>query len=177
MEKMMKGVRVTEKLCNWRKMILFLCCIMLLSCTDPISIRKPIDISHAGQSVRIDFLVPKKEDYKFSILFEKGDGLEEMNRRLNLIGNIYENGISSPVLLHLVKDGNVYFSKKINAVGSEGGHGFFYERRRYNTAVRNIVILDLPPGRYSATIITQGNIQQFVGIESFIHVLAYKPKI
>ncbi len=44
-------------------------------------------------------------------------------------------------------------------------------------AVRNIKILELPPGRYSAVITTLEDVPAFDDIESFVEFAYYNPKI
>uniref|UniRef100_UPI001BD29DE4 DUF5625 family protein n=1 Tax=Photorhabdus heterorhabditis TaxID=880156 RepID=UPI001BD29DE4 len=119
----------------------------------------------------------KKGNYQFALLFDKGDDYEEMKRRLELFGNVDKGGVITPVSLHLVKDSKIFFDKKINAGGRGWGRSFDYEGRRVNIAVRNIKILELPPGRYSAVITTLEDVPAFSGIESFVEFAYYNPKI
>ncbi|EQB99685.1 hypothetical protein B738_15526 [Photorhabdus temperata subsp. temperata M1021] len=116
----MKILRVQERFKNWRNMIIFMSCTLLMACSKPIDIYKPIDVSHSGQSVKIDFEISKKGNYQFALLFDKGDDYEEMKRRLELFGDIDKDGIITPVSLQIVKDGKVFFDEKINAGGYAG---------------------------------------------------------
>ncbi|WP_387465692.1 DUF5625 family protein [Photorhabdus sp. RM323S] len=176
----MKILRVHERFKNWRNIIIFMSCILLMACSKYIdTIYKPIDVSHAGQSVEINFELSKRKagDYQFALLFEKGRSYAEMERRFELFGNIDKDGVTTPVSLRLVKDGKVFFDEKINAVGSGWGQSFYYKERSVTTAVRNIKILELPPGRYSAVITTLEDVPAFNGIESFVEFTYYNPKI
>ncbi|MCA6221562.1 DUF5625 family protein [Photorhabdus antumapuensis] len=173
----MKVLRIHERLKNWRNIIVFMSCTLLMACSKPIDIYKPIDVSKSGQSVKIDFEISKVGDYQFALLFANGDGFYEMERRDKLFGNIDKDGVAVPVSLRLVKDGKVFFDEEINTVGSGWIQSFDYEERRVNTTVRNIKILELPPGRYSAVITTLGNVSAFNGIESFVEFAYYNPKI
>ncbi|WP_338011038.1 DUF5625 family protein [Photorhabdus temperata] len=105
----MKVLRIHERFKNWRNIIIFMSCTLLMACSEPIDIYKPIDVSHSGQSVKIDFEISKKGNYQFALLFDKGNNYEEMKRRLELFGNIDKDGVITPVSLHLVKDSKIFF--------------------------------------------------------------------
>ncbi|MCA6221561.1 DUF5625 family protein [Photorhabdus antumapuensis] len=176
----MKILQVHERFKIWRNIIIFMSCTLLMACSKYIdTIYKPIDVSHSGQSVEINFELSKREagDYQFALLFANGDGFVEMQRRDKLFGNIDKDGIAVPVSLRLVKDGKVFFDKEINTVGSEGIQSFYYNERRENTTVRDIKTLVLPPGSYSAVITILEDIPAFNGIESFVEFTYYNPKI
>ncbi|NRN30743.1 DUF5625 family protein [Photorhabdus heterorhabditis] len=176
----MKVLRIHEKFKNWRNIIIFMSCVLLMACSKHIdTIRKPIEVSHSGQSVEINFELSKRKagDYQFALLFANGNGFYEMERRDKLFGNIDKDGVAVPVSLRLVKDGKVFFDEKINAVGSGWIQSFYYKERRINTTVRNIKILELPPGRYSAVITTLEDVPAFNDIESFVEFSYFNPKI
>ncbi|NHB86322.1 DUF5625 family protein [Photorhabdus tasmaniensis] len=173
----MKVLRIHEKLKKWRNIIVFISCILLMACSKYIDIYRPIDVSKSGQSVKIDFELSKEGNYQFALLFETGDGHDEMERRFKLFGRVNKDGVITPVSLHIIKDGKIFFDKKINAAGSEGGRVFNYEERRINTAVREIKTFLLPPGRYSAVITTLEDVPVFNDIESFVEFGYYDPKI
>ncbi|NHB92422.1 DUF5625 family protein [Photorhabdus cinerea] len=173
----MKVLRIHERFKNWRIIIIFLSCVWLVACSEPIDIYKPIDVSHAGQSVKIDFEISKAGNYQFALLFDKGDDYEEMKRRLELFGNVDKDGVITPVSLHLVKDSKIFFDKKINAGGCGWGQSLDYQGRSINMAVRNIKILELLPGRYSAVITTLEDVPALDDIESFVEFTYYNPKI
>nr|WP_317987466.1 DUF5625 family protein [Photorhabdus antumapuensis] len=94
---------------------------LLMACSKHIDIYKPIDVTRSGQSIKIDFEIGKKGNYQFALLFARGDGHDEMNRRDEFFGSIYDDGVTTPVSLHLVRNGQVFFDKKINAGGYDGG--------------------------------------------------------
>ncbi|WP_387689369.1 DUF5625 family protein [Photorhabdus sp. RM71S] len=173
----MKILQVYERFKNWLNIIIFMSCTLLMACSKHIDIYRPIDVSKSGQSVKIDFEISKAGNYQFALLFDKGDDYEEMKRRLELFGNVDKDGVITPVSLRLVKDSKIFFDKKINAGGRGWGQSFDYEGRRINMAVRNIKILELPPGRYSAVITTLEDIPAFNDIESFVEFAYYDPKI
>ncbi|NHB60132.1 DUF5625 family protein [Photorhabdus sp. RW14-46] len=173
----MKELRIHERFKNWRNMIVFMSCTLLMACSKYIDIYKPIDVSKSGQSVKIDFEISKKGNYQFALLFANGDGFYEMERRDKLFGSIDKDGVAIPVSLRVIKDGKVFFDEKINAVGSGWGRTFDYEERRVNTTVREIKTFSLPPGRYSAVITTLEDVPAFNGIESFVEFTYYDPKI
>ncbi|WP_289993491.1 DUF5625 family protein [Photorhabdus laumondii] len=172
----MKVLQVYERFKNWGNIIVFMSCTLLMACSKPIDIYKPIDVSKSGQSVKIDFEISKIGDYQFALLFDKGDD-DEMKRRLELFGYIDKDGVITPVSLHLVRNGEVFFDEKINAGGRSWGRSFDYEGRSITTAVREIKTLSLPPGRYSAVITTLEDVPAFNGIESFVELTYFNPKI
>ncbi|WP_118986531.1 DUF5625 family protein [Photorhabdus sp. CRCIA-P01] len=172
----MKVLRIHERLKNWRNIIFFMSCTLLMACSKPIDIYKPIDVSKSGQSVKIDFEISKVGDYQFALLFDKGDD-DEMKRRLELFGYIDKDGVITPVSLHLVRNGEVFFDEKISAGGRSWGCSFDFEGRSITTAVREIKTFSLPAGCYSAVITTLEDVPAFNGIESFVEFTYYDPKI
>ncbi|MCA6221558.1 DUF5625 family protein [Photorhabdus antumapuensis] len=175
----MKVLQVYEGFRNWHRIILFLSCALLVACSKPkpIDIYEPIDVTRSGQSVKISFEIGKAGNYQFALLFATGDDHDEMERRFKLFGGIDNDGVIIPVSLHLVRNGEVFFDEKINAGGLGWGQSLNYGGRRINMAVRNIKILELPPGRYSAVITTLEDVPAFNDIESFVEFAYFNPKI
>ncbi|MCA6221568.1 DUF5625 family protein [Photorhabdus antumapuensis] len=173
----MKVLQVYEKFKKWHKTIIFLSCAWLVACSEPINIYRPIDVTQSDQSVKIDFEIRKIGDYQFALMFATGRGHDEMDRRFKLFGDINHDGVAIPVLLRLVKDGEVFFDEKINSGECCWGRTVYYKARRINTAVRNVKILELPPGRYSAVITTLEDVPAFNGIQSFVQLIYFNPKI
>ncbi|WP_323840705.1 DUF5625 family protein [Photorhabdus africana] len=174
----MKVLQVHERFKNWRNMIIFMSCTLLMACSKHIdTIYKPIDVTKFGQSVKIDFEISKKGNYQFALLFATGRGFGEMQRRDKLFGSIDKDGVAIPVSLRVIKDGKIFFDEEINAVGYGWGRTVYYKERSINTAVRDIEILELPPGRYSAVITTLEDVPAFHGIESFVQLTYFNPKI
>ncbi|TNH41531.1 DUF5625 family protein [Photorhabdus luminescens] len=176
----MKMLQVYERFKNWRNIIVFMSCTLLMACSKHIeTIRKPIDVSHSGQSVEINFELSKSEagDYQFALLFDKGNDYQEILRRLELFGSIDKGGVITPVSFRLIKDGKVFFDEEINTGGREGTQSFYYKERSITAAVREIKTLSLPSGRYSAVITTLEDVTAFNGIQSFIQLIYFNPKI
>ncbi|WP_118986537.1 DUF5625 family protein [Photorhabdus sp. CRCIA-P01] len=176
----MKILQVHERLKNWRNIIVFMSCTLLMACSKHIeTIRKPIDVSHSGRTVEINFELSKRQagDYQFALLFATTDDYDEMKRRFKLFGNIDHDGVAIPISFRLVKDGNIFFDKEINVVRLDGVQAFYYEERRINTAVREIKTLSLPSGRYSAVITTLEDVSAFNGIQGFVQLTYFNPKI
>ncbi|MBS9444418.1 DUF5625 family protein [Photorhabdus heterorhabditis] len=176
----MKVLHIHERFKNWQNIIFFMSLTLLMSCSRHIdTIHKPIDVLHSGQSVEINFELSKRKagDYQFALLFDKGNDYEEMLRRLELFGSIDKDGVTIPVSLRVVKDGKVFFDEEINSVGSEGTQSFYYKERSITTAVREIKTLSLPSGRYSAVITTLEDVPAFNGIQSFVQLTYFNPKI
>ncbi|CDL85159.1 DUF5625 family protein [Xenorhabdus szentirmaii] len=173
----MKVLQIHRRFKHWRNIIVFFSFALLVSCSKYIDIYKPIDITRSGQSVKFDFEIKNKGNYQFALLFATTDDSDEMVRRFELFGRIDKSGVITPVSLRIVKDGQIFFDNKINAMGSEGGSLFDYEERSINTAVREIKTFFLPPGLYSAVITTLEDVPAFNGIESFVEFTYYDPKI
>ncbi|WGL97990.1 DUF5625 family protein [Arsenophonus sp. aPb] len=162
----------------WRTIMLLFSSVWLVACNEYIDIYRPIDITRAGQSVMVEFEIKKQGDYQFALLFDKGDDYEEMLRRLELFGSVDKTGVIIPISLRIVKDGQLFFDEEINTKGTGWGRAFYYEGRRINTAaVREIKLLPLSPGCYSVVISTLEDVALFSGIESFIEVTYFNPKI
>ncbi|HGJ5860747.1 MAG TPA: DUF5625 family protein [Arsenophonus nasoniae] len=161
----------------WRTIMFLFSSVWLVACTEHISIYRPLDITRAGQSVKVEFEIKKEGGYLFALLFETGEGHDEMERRFELFRGVNDTGVIIPISLRIVKDGQLFFDEKINTKGTDGGLAFYYEEIRLNTAVRDIKFFSLSPGRYSAVITTLKDIPLFTGIESFVHVTYYDPKI
>ncbi|MCT8345099.1 DUF5625 family protein [Photorhabdus kleinii] len=173
----MRVLRINERFKNCRNIIFFMSCTLLMACSKHIDIYRLIDVSKSGQSVKIDFELRKEGNYQFALLFATTDDYDEMERRFELFGRVDKDGVITPVSLYIVKDGKIFFDKKINAAGSEGGRVFNYEERSINTAVREIKTFSLPPGLYSAVITTLEDVPVFNDIESFVEFTYYDPKI
>jgi hypothetical protein len=146
-------------------------------CEDPVRIFQPIAISQAGQSVKIDFKVNKEGCYQFALMFDKNTGnTEEMFRRLKLFGGFNEKGVVIPIYFRLLKDGNVFYNKKINTAWANGSRYVYTEEKEISSKVRDIRILELSPGHYSVTITTLDDTPEFIGIESFVNVRYFNQK-
>uniref|UniRef100_UPI0036D9295A DUF5625 family protein n=1 Tax=Photorhabdus sp. RM322S TaxID=3342825 RepID=UPI0036D9295A len=172
----MKVLQVYERFKSWRNIIIFMSCTLLMACSKYIDIYKSIDVSHSGQSVKIDFEISKVGEYQVSLLFATGDSHEERKRRFKLF-NAHGDGVAIPVLFRLVKDGKVLFDEEINTVGSGWEHTIYYKKKKINTAVRNINIFQFTPGRYSVVITTLEDVPEFNGIESFVQLMRFPPNI
>ncbi|WGO83218.1 DUF5625 family protein [Arsenophonus apicola] len=151
--------------------------VWLVACNEYIDIYRPIDIARAGQSVMVEFEIKKQGGYLFALLFETGEGHDELERRFKLFGSINKVGVVIPISLRIVKDDQIFFDETINTKGTDGGQAFDYQERRLNTAVRDIKSFSLSPGRYSVVITTLEDVALFNGIESFVNVAYYEPKI
>lgn len=156
---------------NWRFVTWLARGIYCLAfCPEQVSIYTPLDVSSAGKSVRVDFDVPEKRAYEFSLMFDKGDDYEEMDRRFKLFGSVDDRGVVIPISLYLVKDGEVFYDRTINTEGNSWEQDFYFGERRVNSAGRIIKILELPPGHYSLVMSTQKDTPEFNRIETFVKI-------
>ena len=161
---------------KWRFYLLLLCCAGLLSCSKPLCLQQKIDVSRAGETVKFTFEIRKEWTYQFAFLFATGEGYEEIERRFRFFGEL-EGGVIIPVSLTLIKDGDIFLDEQLDTVGTGWGQTVFFEDRKINTAVRNIKILTLPVGKYSAVLKIQADVADFKGVESFAELSFYNPKI
>lgn len=146
-------------------------------CVDSLNVFQPIDISQAGQSVKIDFDVNKEGRYQFALMFDKKAGdYEEIDRRLELFGWGNNKGVVIPVSFRLIKDGKVFYNRRINTAGASGNLYIQLEDKYIDSQMRNIIVLELPPGRYSAVMSVLDNVPEFIGIDSFFRVTYFNKK-
>lgn len=149
----------------------------VLFCPEPLDIYKPIDVIHAGQPVRIDFEITESGNYQFALLFAYEGDHEELERQENIFGEHSNKGVVIPVSLHLVKNGKVVFEENINTRGHGWIRSITYGEKSVNVVVRNIIMLELPPGNYSAVITILQGAPDLSGIETFFQFAHYDPKV
>ncbi|EJL07201.1 hypothetical protein Pchl3084_3836 [Pseudomonas chlororaphis subsp. aureofaciens 30-84] len=159
-----------------RKGIVGLLCFLLAACSAPVSIVKPLDISRANQFASAQFVVNKAGDYRFALLFAKGHGLAEINKQIEIWGDLDHEGVAIPIHLRVLKDEQVFFDEELVTTGVQWGQGIDYEGRNINVAVRLIEILELAPGSYSVEVSTLEELEAFRGIEGFVKFSYYNPK-
>lgn len=159
-----------------RKGIVGVVCFLLAACSAPLSIVKPLDISRANQSATAQFVVRKSGEYRFALLFTKGDDLAEINKQIQIWGDFNHEGVAVPIHLRVLKDGEAFFDEQLVTTGIQWGQTFDYEGRGLTTAVRLIKTLELSPGNYSIAVSTLNDLESFRNIESFVEVCYYKPK-
>ncbi|WP_387465669.1 DUF5625 family protein [Photorhabdus sp. RM323S] len=169
----MKVLRVHERFKNWRNIIIFMSCILLMACSERIDICKPIDVSHSGQFVKIDFEISNVKAYSFALLFTAGDSREEKEKRVKLL-SAHVDGVAIPISFRLVKDGKVLFDEEIDTVGARSwGESIYYKEKKINTLRRHIEIFQFTPGHYSVVITTLKDMPEFNGIESFVQLTPF----
>lgn len=165
--------RVISVLRNW---VIGGMCVLLVACSAPISIVKPLDVSRANQSASAQFVVNKSGDYRFALLFAKENGLAEINKQIEIWGDLNHEGVAIPIHLRVLKDEQVYFDEELVTTGVQWGQGIEYEGRYVNAAIRLIEILELVPGSYTVEVSTLEDREAFRGIEGFVKVTYYSPK-
>lgn len=145
------------------------------------TIYQPIDVSKAGQSASIEFDISKTWDYQFFLTFELGWENKERARRRHVIAesifNKNREGIPIPVSLKIVKDGKVFYHKTITTSGAQYLYQFNYKGKEIDSLERIIRTLELPPGHYSAEVMTQQDIAEFHGIFTLIKIKFFSLKI
>ncbi|MDI3273763.1 DUF5625 family protein [Pseudomonas sp. MDT1-16] len=149
---------------------------LLAACSAPVSIVKPLDVSQANQSASTQFMVRKSGDYRIALLFAKGHGLTEINKQIEVWGDLDNEGVAIPIHLRILKDGQVYFDEVLVTAGVQWGQGIDYEGRYVNAAVRLIKILELVPGSYFVEVNTLDKLDAFRSIEGFVSFSYYNPK-
>lgn len=163
-----------------RRLFVLIFCLGLTACKEPppLDIVKPlIDISHAERSIELDFKIDKPGNYQFALLFAHEGDHEELARQSNILGDHSNKGVVIPISLQLVKNGKIVFEENINTRGHGWIRSITYGEKSVNVVVRNIIMLELPPGQYSAvTTILQGA-PDFSGIETFFQFAHYDPKV
>jgi len=143
-------------------------------CAEPLHLFQPIDIAHAGQSISINFEVKDPGKYISCLLFDKGNNLNEIDRRLELIGGSNKKGIAVPVYLRLVKDGRVYFEKKVDTAGSGGAKYINYKGDKVRVAERCVEAIELPAGSYTISFTALADNPLLNGIHAFVEMSYFK---
>ncbi|WP_414148666.1 DUF5625 family protein [Erwinia sp. BNK-24-b] len=144
-------------------------------CDDPLHRYKLLDVTHAGQSVTIDFEIKKDEYYKFTLLFDQGGTSEEIHKRTALFGDVYKGGVTVPISLSLIKDGKVYYENTLETNGYFSSKNIRDEERKKTVYVaeRLVKILELQSGYYSATFTILTDNPALNGISGFAGVSYY----
>lgn len=158
------------------KFFLILTCISLVACSKHISIRKPLDVSKANQSVSAQFTVKKTGNYRFSFLFirDNTEGADEKQEKI--LGNLYEEGVAINIKLRISKNDVIFLDETITAIGTGWGQTILVEQQTVSTAVRLIKILELPPGDYTSEITTLEDKPSFRETESILEISYFNPK-
>lgn len=167
----MKGLRLWKRLFNWKLLIIALPCFVIFTYTEPqeIELYQPItDISQAGQYAQFDFTVKKPGDYQFALLFsfnDTGNSIDDKKRRNAILGTDDGKGEVIPVSLRLIKDGKLFSEEIIDSALT------IRSQPR-----RNIKIVNLPVGRYSAVITTLEDRPNFDDIYSQAYLVYFTPE-
>ncbi|WP_224770991.1 DUF5625 family protein [Pseudomonas sp. FEN] len=136
---------------------------------------KPIDISAPGQKVSTQFKVQKSGGYEFALLFVWGGSMSERDRQRELWYG--RDSTPVPILLRIVKDGEVFFDEVVVTAGVQGGQSFDYAGQTKSVAIRVIKGFELMPGSYSVEVGTVEAIGVLKGIESFVSFAYSNQKI
>lgn len=156
--------------------LIFCACLFMASCSPPLSIKKPINVSKANQSVTTQFTVEKSGTYKFAFLFVRAKTLAAMESQIAIWGDIDNAGVPIKLKLRVLRDDIPIFNEYIQTTGTNGGYTFLHENQRLNTAMRTIRILELPLGNYTAELTTLDNVEPFEDTLSYIEVGYHNPK-
>lgn len=163
--------------------VVVLCCVLLFGCTDQVEIVKPLDVYRAGQVASSSFNVDKVGWYRFALCFVRPNSegrtinSSEVEGEIKLWGDFERPGVVIPIYLKIKKDGDEYFERELSTKGVYWGQVVDYDGMKKNTGVRLIEYLELPPGRYGFEIRTLLDIEDFRGVESYVEVSYYSPKI
>lgn len=162
-----------------RGLSIFYLFLALLGCSSPISITKPINVSTPDQTVRAEFVVKERGDYRFALLFAWGDDNSKMDAQSKLWGVWGENdgGTPIPIRLSVMKDNQIFFNELIITRGTNSTFAFDYEGARKSVQLRDIKHLTLPPGKYIVDVSTTETIEAFSKTETYVKFSYYNPKI
>ncbi|EOF7414817.1 DUF5625 family protein [Salmonella enterica] len=151
----------------------------LASCHEYTNIYKPLDFSHPENYVCASFKVKETEEYLFSIAFDLSDSSKDAEYQ-KLYGVFTENrslpGVTLPVELYIVKDGEVFFEKKLLTTETNYIVGMPYKGGRLNVTLREIRFVVLPIGSYAACLKID-HVADFDNTKGFFNINVFNPKI
>ncbi|MFT0865540.1 DUF5625 family protein [Pseudomonas sp. CAM1A] len=158
------------------KWLLIILCFYLGACSNPVNIVKPLHVSRANQIASAQFTVNKPGNYRFAVLFVKGNTQDIIEAQKKTWGNIDETGVPIHLELRILKGNTPVVDEILETTRVDWGQSFYYQDRELNTAVRLIKIQELMPGEYTVSIRTLYDLEAFRPIESLVEFSYYNPK-
>ncbi|MCE4052358.1 DUF5625 family protein [Pseudomonas sp. Au-Pse12] len=165
-----------------QQVVVLLCCVLLVACTEPLSIIKPLDVSKVDQVVSSEFEVKKAEGYRAALNFiiERGEfgavGQLSQEQEDELWGNSNKPGTLIPVKFKLLRDGEVFFDQEIVTDGICCYQRYEHEGEMFIARVRVVWFFFLQPGKYQLELRTLEGFEKFRGIETYMEFSRFSPK-
>lgn len=156
--------------------VLYVLQIALTSCSSPVEIIKPLDVSKKNQRATLELKIRDKGGYRVELYYALR-GSEEELRVSDVWGRRHaELSISVPIQLKVIKDGIVIFDRVVTSVGLEGFQVTRVCGVIKNTGVRLIKHFTFAPGYYKFEINTLVDLGEFQGEEVYVGLVSYDRK-
>ncbi|UFH49384.1 DUF5625 family protein [Pseudomonas sp. KNUC1026] len=162
---------------TWKAVVVMCACLFLAACTKPVSIRKPFEVSRAGEVVSAQFTVRRSGGYSFSLMFVKAPVFEDIKKQQIIWGGPYKDGIGIDMNIRIIRDGVLMLNQNVRTVGTSWGQGFYWGSRHINASARVVHTLGLPPGDYVVEMRTLRETPEFRDIETFAEFSYDDPKV
>ncbi|TLG91753.1 hypothetical protein FEM54_11705 [Pseudomonas edaphica] len=154
---------------------LFYC---MFACADSMSTVTPIKVAMADQSVISEFVVKRKTGYTFAVMFVWAADYSGIKKQRELWRGLHQNkGVSLPIHLRILKDGEVFFDETIITAGVDAGAVIEVKGQKRSVGIRTIKNYELMPGRYIVKVNTVGPADAFRGEECYMQFATYDRKI
>jgi hypothetical protein len=189
------------------KILILSCCFLLQACADKFYEQRPFDVSLPDQVFRSSFIIKKEYDYRFSLIFnwKNPENYQSQEEQKLATGGFDVKGLPLALNLTIVKDNEIFLDETIQTQLVSRYEGFCYNkkseknhpRQTFMESIfsnidkcskkidsksiwgpsRTIDIRTLPPGNYRVEIKTLSPAPAFSGMEAFISISPYAPKI
>lgn len=150
--------------------------ITLTSCSSPVEIIKPLDVSKKDQRATLELRIRDKGGYRVELYYALRGSEEELRVR-DVWGRRHaELGVGIPIQLKVIKDGMNIFDKVVTSVGLEGFQVTRYCGVIKNTGIRLIKHFTFTPGHYRFEINTLVELMEFQSEEVYVGLVSYNRK-
>ncbi len=157
---------------GWRSIFIFLCCVGLTACNDPINMYQPVDVASAGWSSRLDFEITSAGRYQLALLLTEGytwHNHDAVEKRMEELYEYYKGKEETiPLIVCLLKDGQLIAKKRVGVGKEHDSWRIVYNERAVNIYSRDGKPVALKAGHYSAIIITLREAPEFNGLKTFV---------
>ncbi|UFH49386.1 DUF5625 family protein [Pseudomonas sp. KNUC1026] len=161
----------------WKTVLVVGACLLLQACAEPVSIIKPFEAYRAGQEVSAQFTVRRSGNYSFSLMLVKDNVLEKIKEQQIIWGDSYRDGVGIDMNIRIVRNGFLMLDQNVRTAGTFWHKGFWWEGRHFETSLRAVRILNLPPGDYVVEMRTLHDTAEFKAIEIFAYFSYHNPKV